>query len=80
MKTTNEKTTIYLDPKIKKSVQYYVLRDRRSLSDIINQRLEEFLEDMADGEQDATFVSLEEVLSEHAIYEKDLPRTLRKAS
>lgn len=48
MKTTNEKTTIYLDPKIKKSVQYYALRDARSLSGIINERLFEYLEDMAD--------------------------------
>jgi len=48
MKTTNEKTTIYLDPKIKKSVQYYALRDARSLSAIINERLFEYLEDMAD--------------------------------
>jgi predicted DNA-binding protein len=48
MKTINEKTTIYLDPKIKKSVQYYALRDARSLSAIINDRLIEYLEDMAD--------------------------------
>jgi hypothetical protein len=48
MKTTNEKTTIYLDPKIKKSVQYYALRDSSSLSAIINDKLYEYLEDMAD--------------------------------
>jgi|GEM_PF-709302 len=49
MKTINEKTTIYLDPKIKKSVQYYALRDARSLSAIINEKLFEYLEDMADN-------------------------------
>ncbi len=48
MKTINEKTTIYLDPKIKKSVQHYALRDASSLSAIINERLFEYLEDMAD--------------------------------
>ncbi|MEI9913564.1 MAG: DUF6290 family protein [Candidatus Saccharibacteria bacterium] len=48
MKAVNEKTTIYLDPKIKKSVRYYALRDDRSLSSIINEKLFEYLEDMAD--------------------------------
>jgi hypothetical protein len=46
--TGNEKTTIYLDPKIKKSVQYYALRDDSSLSQIINDMLYTYLEDMAD--------------------------------
>lgn len=49
IKKTNEKTTIYLDPKVKRSVQYYALRDSRSLSEIINERLFEYLEDMADA-------------------------------
>ena len=48
MKTVSEKTTIYLNPKIKKSVQHYALRDSLSLSAIINDRLFEYLEDMAD--------------------------------
>lgn len=48
MKTVNEKTTIYIDPKIKKSVQYYALRDSSSLSRIINDKLFEYLEDMTD--------------------------------
>jgi predicted DNA-binding protein len=48
MKASNEKTTIYLNPKIKKSVQYYALRDSSSLSAIINEKLYEYLEDMAD--------------------------------
>lgn len=71
MKTINEKTTIYLNPKIKKSVQYYALRDASSLSAIINEKLFEYLEDMADvaaldearnnGED---FVSIEQVIKE----------------
>src|SRR5471030_472096 len=48
MKALNEKTTVYLDPKIKKSVQYYALRDDSSLSAVINEKLIEYLEDMAD--------------------------------
>jgi hypothetical protein len=48
MKTLNEKTTIYLDPKIKKSVRYYALRNDRSLSSIISEKLIDYLEDMAD--------------------------------
>lgn len=47
-KPTNEKTTLYLDPKIKKSVRYYAIRDNRSLSEIVNEKLFEYLEDMED--------------------------------
>lgn len=54
---SNEKTTIYLDPRVKKYVQYYALRDRSSLSEIINERLLEYLEDMADA------ASLEEAMN-----------------
>lgn len=81
----NEKTTIYLDPKVKKSVRYYALRDRRTLSDIINQKLFEYLEDEADiaalkeRDDDAEFVPLEAVLEELGINEKDLRSRHRKA-
>jgi predicted DNA-binding protein len=71
MKTTNEKTTIYLNPKIKKSVQYYALRDASSLSAIINEKLFEYLEDMADiaaleeaRKDGEDFVSLEQAIKE----------------
>jgi hypothetical protein len=71
MKTVNEKTTIYLNPKIKKSVQYYALRDASSLSAIVNEKLLEYLEDMADGaaleearNDGEDFVSIEEVIKE----------------
>lgn len=71
MKTINEKTTIYLNPKIKKSVQYYALRDASSLSAIINEKLFEYLEDMADGaaleearNDGEDFVSIEEAIKE----------------
>jgi predicted transcriptional regulator len=71
---TNEKTTIYLDPKIKKSVRYYAVRDDKSLSQIINDKLFEYLEDQediaaaeaarCDGEQ---AVSFEDALKELGI-------------
>ena len=44
-KVMNEKTTIYLDPKIKKSVRYYAVRDDKSLSEIINGQLLAYLEE-----------------------------------
>ena len=77
-KQANEKTTIYLDPKIKKSVQYYALRDNSSLSQIINDKLFAYLEDQADiavlqeRDKDAEFIPLEEVLEEFGLDEKDL--------
>lgn len=71
MKAINEKTTIYLNPKIKRSVQYYALRDSSSLSAIINEKLLEYLEDMADSaaleearNDGDEFVSIEEAIKE----------------
>ena len=46
--SSNEKTTLYIDPRVKRGVQFYALRDRRSLSEIVNEKLLEYLEDMAD--------------------------------
>jgi hypothetical protein len=42
----NEKTTLYLNPRVKKSVQHFALHQKRSLSDIVNMQLEEYLEDI----------------------------------
>ncbi len=47
--TASEKTTVYLDSRVKRGVQYYALRDNSSLSKIINDRLIEYLEDEADA-------------------------------
>jgi predicted transcriptional regulator len=70
----NEKTTIYLDPRIKKAAQYYALRDASSLSQIINEKLFEFLEDQADiaaltvaHAEEGDFVSLDQVITELAL-------------
>lgn len=43
-----EKTTLYIDPLVKKSVKFYALRDDRSLSDIVHQQLIDCLEDQDD--------------------------------
>lgn len=48
MKKPSEKTTLYLDPRVKRGVQFYALRDRRSLSDIVNEKLLDYLEEMSD--------------------------------
>ncbi len=75
---SNEKTTIYLDPKVKKNVQYYAIQNNSSLSEIINKKLVEYLEDMMDiaelkkRDKDEEFIPLEEVLAELGIDEKDL--------
>lgn len=73
-KPSNEKTTVYLDPRVKKSVRYYAVRDDKSLSEIINERLYEYLEDqedIADAEKARNdgepTISFEEVLSELGI-------------
>lgn len=70
-KVTNEKTTIYLDPRVKKSVRYYAVRDDKSLSEIINAQLLEYLEEQDDARtiEDARahaeeFVSIEEVVKD----------------
>lgn len=76
---SNEKTTIYLDPKIKKSVRYYAVRDDKSMSEIINERLFEYLEDQEDiaaakkarNDGEST-VSLEEALNELGISLDDI--------
>lgn len=49
MNKVSEKTTLYIDPQVKKLVQFYALRDNRSLSAIVNEKLAEYLEDMADA-------------------------------
>lgn len=83
-KVDSEKTTIYLDPEIKKGAQYYAVRDNTSLSKIINSKLFEYLEDQADvsalkeREKNAEFVPLKQLLEELDLSEKDLHSTNRK--
>lgn len=76
---SNEKTTIYLDPRIKKSVQYYALRDDSSLSQIINEKLFEYLEDQSDRAaletaqaEKGTLVSLGQVMKDLALDDHEI--------
>ena len=77
----NEKTTIYLDPRVKKGVQYYALRDDSSLSQIINEKLLEYLEDQADklaiaeanGEKDE-WVTFDQVVKELGLNKDEIHR------
>lgn len=80
----NQKTTIYLDPRIKKGVQYYALRDDSSLSRIINEKLFEYLEDQADRAavenaqaEKGSFVSLEQVIKELALDDHEIQRQVQ---
>lgn len=38
---TNDKTTIYLDPLVKKFLQHKAIEEDTSISDLINERIEE---------------------------------------
>ena len=71
-KPNNVKTTVYLHPVIKKNVKYYAVRDEKSLSEIVNRMLIEYIEeqeDIADAEKARLeeSVSFEEVLSDLGI-------------
>lgn len=73
-KERNEKTTIYLDPLVKKSVRYYAVRDDKSLSQIINEQLFDYLEDQEDiaaaektRSNNEPTISFEEVLDDLGI-------------
>lgn len=86
IKLANERTTIYLDPRVKKTAQYYALRDDKSLSEVVNEQLLEYLEDQEDiaelekRRKEPSFVSLEDVLKDFGIDEKELRDKSRKKS
>ena len=48
MSTLTEKTTIYLDPIVKKFVQHKAVAEDRSVSDIINEYFADMMEDLSD--------------------------------
>lgn len=48
MSTLSEKTTIYLDPNVKKFIQHKAVAESRSVSDIINDYFADMLEDLED--------------------------------
>lgn len=48
MSALSEKTTLYLNPFVKKFLQYKALQENRSMSDIVNNEFAELLEDFED--------------------------------
>lgn len=48
MSTLNEKTTIYLNPQVKKFIRYKAVAEDRSMSEIINEYFADMLEDIVD--------------------------------
>lgn len=48
MSTLSAKTTIYLDPSVKRFVQHKAVAEGRSVSDIINDQFSDMLEDLED--------------------------------
>lgn len=48
MSNLSEKTTIYLNPTVKKFLQHKAVAENRSLSDIVNEQFSDMLEDLND--------------------------------
>ena len=48
MTNLTKKTTIYLDPTVKKFLQHKAIAESRSLSDVINEQFADMLEDLSD--------------------------------
>lgn len=48
MSNLSEKTTIYLNPTVKKFLQHKAVAENRSLSDIVNEQFSDMLEDLSD--------------------------------
>lgn len=48
MSNLSSKTTIYLNPNVKKFIQHKAVEENRSVSDIINDQFADMLEDLED--------------------------------
>lgn len=77
MSNLSEKTTIYLDPTVKKFLQHKAVAEGSSVSDIVNGRFEDMLEDLEDikeikKRQGEPSVSFEEVLNDLGLTYEDL--------
>ncbi len=48
MSNLSEKTTIYLDPSVKKFLQHKAIAESQSLSGVINEQFADMLEDLSD--------------------------------
>ena len=49
MSNASEKTTIYLNPYVKKFLQHKAINENRSLSDVVNDEFADMLEDLEDS-------------------------------
>ena len=73
----NQKTTIYLDPNIKKFLQHKSVEEKRSMSEIINLHVADYFQDIEDNKQiqkrrKEETLSFEEVLSKAGLTFDDL--------
>lgn len=72
MSNLSAKTTIYLDPQVKKFLQHKAIAESRSLSEIINDEFADMLEDLEDiktieQRRGEATVSFEQVLRESGL-------------
>jgi hypothetical protein len=77
MTKLSEKTTIYLNPNVKKFIQHKAVAEGRSVSDIINDSFEDMLEDLDDIKEvikrrNEPTVSFEEALNDLGLTYNDL--------
>jgi hypothetical protein len=77
MSNLSAKTTIYLNPSVKKFIQHKAVAEGRSVSDIINDSFEDMLEDLEDIKEvqkrrNEPSVSFEEVLKDLGLTYDDL--------
>lgn len=63
----NQKVTVYLEPKLRKTVKYYAVQQDKSFSDLVNEVLFEYIENQHDlallreRQKDADYITLEEL-------------------
>jgi hypothetical protein len=72
MSNLSSKTTIYLNPQVKKFIQHKAVAEDRSVSDIVNEHFADMLEDLDDikvieKRRGETTVPFEQVLQELGI-------------
>jgi hypothetical protein len=69
MSTLSERTTIYLDPKVKKFLKHKAIAEGRSVSDLVNEQFADMLEGLYDLKEvekrrNKDTVSFEDVLKD----------------
>ena len=77
MSNLSSKTTIYLNPKVKKFIQHRAVEEDTSVSDVINEQFAELLEDLQDIEvirqrRNESSISFDDALKELGISYADL--------